>query len=773
MEHHPQDRQRRIRIAPSPAAVRAVFALGSPGDVGPAGSAAGSTTLGPGSITGARETGPAARARFTPRRAAPHVVASVLCLLAAPLTAQQRVTIPDILSPAFRYELVSARRADRIAWIENERGMRNVYTAAAPDFVPVRLTSFMDDDGTDLTSLQISDDGEILLFVRGHEPNRDGWVANPSSHPDGAERAAWAVRTRGGEPWRVAEARAPVLSPDGRWIAYEKDGQIHRAPVDPEQLKAADPDRARPLITAFGRNGNPVWSPDSRRIAFVSNRGDHSFIAVYDTESHTLRYMAPSVDRDASPAWSPDGTRVAFIRRPGEPFGAPRQPLPWWLRPLGPDTTLPDGLRRAGFAGGHTLELWVADARTGEGRRVWHTWPKDPRFTDLTNLMWIGDHLVFQAEPENGEWHRFSIRVDDPRREPTLLTPGDGIVEYVAPSPDHRYLYYSSNTGDVDRRHLWRVPVAGGRPVQLTRGDGIETQIAPLASGNQVAVLATGVRQPQSVALVPAEGGSPRVITKLPDRFPADAHVVPQAVIITAEDGVETHAQLFLPPDLRAGERRPALIFIHGGPRRQMLLGYHYGHFYHMAYAMNQFFANQGYVVLSINYRSGIGYGKAFRDVPDYGRRGNSEYRDVIAAGRYLQTRPDVDPARIGLWGLSYGGILTAQGLARNSDVFRAGVDIAGVHLYGDLDQPESTLYKASAISAIDTWTSPVLLIHADDDRNVAFSQTVGLVQLLRARGIPHELIVYPDDVHSFLIHSRWIEAFQATADFFERHLRR
>ena len=66
-----------------------------------------------------------------------------------------------------------------------------------------------------------------------------------------------------------------------------------------------------------------------------------------------------------------------------------------------------------------------------------------------------------------------------------------------------------------------------------------------------------------------------------------------------------------------------------------------------------------------------------------------------------------------------------------------------------------------------------MLLIHADDDRNVAFSQTVGLVQLLRARGIPHELIVYPDDVHSFLIHSRWIEAFQATADFFERHLRR
>src|SRR5690606_26234457 len=186
---------------------------------------------------------------------------------------------------------------------------------------------------------------------------------------------------------------------------------------------------------------------------------------------------------------------------------------------------------RAGFAGGHTLELWVADARTGEGRRVWQTWPKDPRFTDLSNLIWAGEHLVFQAEPEDGERHRFSIRVDDPQREPTLLTPGEGIVEYVALSPDQRFLYYSSNTGDVDRRHLWRAPVAGGIAVQLTRGDGIETQMAPLASGTHIAVLAAGARQPQSVVVVPADGGSPRVIKTLPDRFPAHAHVVPQNVV--------------------------------------------------------------------------------------------------------------------------------------------------------------------------------------------------------------------------------------------------
>ncbi len=264
-------------------------------------------------------------------------------------------------------------------------------------------------------------------------------------------------------------------------------------------------------------------------------------------------------------------------------------------------------------------------------------------------------------------------------------------------------------------------------------------------------------------------GGTPR--SSLPDRYPLQAHVPVENVTITAEDGLEFRNQLFLPPDLEPGERRPALIFIHGGSRRQMLLGYHYLHFYHMSYAMNQYWASRGYVVLSVNYRSGIGYGAEFRNAPGRGGRGNTEYRDIIAAGRYLQARPEVDPDRVGLWGLSYGGILTAQALARNSDVFAAGVDIAGVHLWGDSLDPESVSYRSSSISEVESWTSPVLLIHADDDRNVAFSQTVGLVQALRAHDIEHELMVFPDDVHSFLIFDRWVRSFRASDDFLRRKL--
>ncbi|MEX0892016.1 MAG: prolyl oligopeptidase family serine peptidase [Gemmatimonadota bacterium] len=696
---------------------------------------------------------------------------AALLLFAAPAAAQSSYmlqeapfSVADVLSPGFPFDLVAAPEAERIAWLEYERGMRNVWTAAAPDFEPVRLTDWTADDGHDLSGLQISDDGATVAFIRGHAPNRDGWVANPTSDPAGAERAVWAMRTSGGAPWRVLEANGFTLSPDGRHVLVERGGQIHRAPVDPNALDA-EAAAAEPYFTVYGNNGDPAWSPDGTRVLFETGRGDHSYVAVYDTRDPGITYLAPGVDRDVNPVWSPDGSRVAFLRRPGQPFGASAERD----RSL-PASAYPDGLLSASFRGGHTLEIWVADPSTGEGRRLWASQPGDDPFDNISSFRWVGEHLVFELEPDNWR-HWYSISVRDPQPTPVHLTPGEGFVEQVDFSEDGRWLYYAANMGDIDRRDLWRVPVAGGTPENLTNGAGIETWPAVLPSGETVAVLYADARQPQTVAVLPADGGQARTIRALPAEFPYDQHVVPENVIITAEDGLETNNQLFLPPDLQPGERRPAVIFIHGGSRRQMLLGYHYRHFYHMAYAYNQYLANRGYVVLSVNYRSGIGYGREFRNAPDVGRRGNAEYGDIIAAGRYLQGRADVDPERVGLWGLSYGGVLTAQGLARNSDVFKSGVDLAGVHLWGSTVDPADVSYQSSAIAAIDSWTSPVMLLHGDDDRNVAFSQTVGLVQLLRAHDVPYELIVFPDDVHDSLLFHRWVLTFDAADDFLERTL--
>src|SRR5206468_12587173 len=126
----------------------------------------------------------------------------------------------------------------------------------------------------------------------------------------------------------------------------------------------------------------------------------------------------------------------------------------------------------------------------------------------------------------------------------------------------------------------------------------------------------------------------------------------------------------FVPAERR--QAGPALIFVHGGPIRQMMLGFHYMYYYHNAYAENQYLATRGYVVLSVNYRLGIMYGRAFREAANAGWRGSAEYKDVLAGAQYLQALSYVDRKRIGIWGGSYGGLLTALALARNSDIFAA-----------------------------------------------------------------------------------------------------
>ena len=220
-----------------------------------------------------------------------------------------------------------------------------------------------------------------------------------------------------------------------------------------------------------------------------------------------------------------------------------------------------------------------------------------------------------------------------------------------------------------------------------------------------------------------------------------------------------------------------------------MLLGWHYSDYYSNAYAVNQYLASRGFIVLSINYRLGIGYGYEFHQPKNAGATGASEYIDVKAAADWLATQPTVDAQRIGIYGGSYGGFLTAMALARNSNLFAAGVDIHGVHDWTgerarpllvrekyeripDADKALQVAWESSPISSVSTWKSPVLIIHGDDDRNVRFSQSVDLVKRLDQLNVPMETLVIVDDTHHFMLHKNSVKVNKATADFLERKLK-
>lgn len=707
------------------------------------------------------------KTRRTPIRAA-GVVAGLSLILpfafavavaAAAPSAGKTFTLAEVLSTPFPKNLTSARDVDRIAWILNDRGARNVWTAVAPDFKPVNLTGFARDEVFEIPEVSLTADGKTVVFVKGGRPNAAGWVTNSDSDPEGREQAIWAVGTDGGgKPWKVGLGAGPVIAPDGRSLLVVKDGLIYRAALEPHSAPDVAP-APELLFKAAGRNGSPRFSPDGSRVAFVSDREDHSLVGVFDLARRKITWIAPSVDRDSEPRWSGDGASIAFIRRAGLTYGA--------------ETASEFRSREPA-----DLAIWVGDPSTGRARELWRTPKEPPRFYAFRNFdVSPAGRILFTAERENWN-HVFSMPLAG--GEPVDITPGDGFIEQMGLSRDGAAVFVASNIGDLHGRRICKVAAAGGKAVELTPGDAIGTYPVPLASGALTAFLYATAAHPTSVATVPVSGGKIAVVAprELPEEFPAQELVKPQLVIVKAPDGLDVPCQLFLPRGAKAGDKRPAVVFAHGGPIRQMLLGWHYMEFYSEAYGINQHFANRGYVVISVNYRSGIAYGRLFREAPNCGMEGAAEYQDVLAAAKYLQGRPEVDPERVGMWGLSYGGLLTAMALARNSDVFKVGVDMAGVHdwsqmRWGRLNEAQRKLARESSpVASVDTWKSPVLFIHGDDDRNVAFRQTTDIVQRLRAKGDVHiELMIAPDEPHEFLLYGHRMDAYERGFEFIDRYL--
>ncbi len=696
-------------------------------------------------------------------------------LLSSAQTAPRAFSLEQIMSSPFPSNLVAAENAGRIAWVFSSRGERNVWIADAPNFEARQVTHYAGDDGMPIAALKLTPDGRTVVYARGSEANSAGEIADPTSGVEKRVQQVWAVDvdrgdlrsgdSRLGEPRLLGDMGCDEegcediqVSPSGEFAVWSAKKQIWIAPISGK-------DKAKALTYARGNDSQPKWSPDGKKIAFVSDRGDHSFVVIYEFGRNTLRYVSPSADRDLYPRWSPDGSQLAFVRLVGkqrkQPL-IPQLPLPW--------------------------AIWAYDVARDSAREIWKSGSglddSLPELTEDGSFHFVAKNRIVFSSEQDGWNHLYSVAVSG--GPATLLTPGGFETEDVALSGDKNFVIYTSNQDDetnldIDRRHLWKVSVEGGTPKRLMGGATIEW--SPLEVAGTVVCLGSTARSPAMPQKITAIGREVIAQSAMPADFPSPTQlVIPKQVVFKAEDGWEIHGQLF-EPNTRASGRHPALIFIHGGSVRQMMLGFHYMDYYHNAYAMNQYLASRGYVVLSVNYRTGIMYGRHFREPKDGGPRGGAEYKDIVAAGKYLQSLPNVDAKKIGLWGGSYGGYLTAMGLAHDSDLFAAGVDLHGVHDWSafkedfpadasDHDAAIKLAFQSSPNAAIATWRSPVLLIQGDDDRNVDFSQTVDLLQRLRTQKVHVEELIFPDEIHGFLMWKSWIRAYGAAEEFFGRELK-
>lgn len=677
---------------------------------------------------------------------------SLLCL--AVLALAGRLTMDALLDVKHPSQAAWSPDGGGIAFVWDRAGVQNVYVVGSGRGEPRALTAHA--SGL-VNGLFWGPDSQTIYF----EHDGDLWRV-------AAAGAAPAARV-----WTTPEGEGDVaLSHDGNRVVFARDGDLW--------VRALADGRETRLTRTPADESGPAWSPDDRRIAFT--------IASWTPRQDVPDYVGGKIAFLYREGWTvhvgsvaADGGAVVEAARTDGTETAPR-----WL-----DASRLT-LQRVS-ADLKAREIVVADATTGDGR-VLHR-DEDPLFWSMEFLgaepVPSPDGRLVAFLSDRDGWDHLYVVPAAGGEAPRQVSRGAFEVSRPAWSPDSRRIAFDTNEGDNPGARQLVVAEVGDsiRLETITSGRGTNVGAAWSADGGRLLYQHTDPRTPAVLAVVDTKPSSaPRRLGEaLPAGVDPSAFVEPRFVRYAAPDGQQVPAYLFVPPGLDRTRKHPAVVWVHGDGITQNFDGWHVRRDYAVYYTEHQRLLQSGYVVLAVDYRGSIGYGKTWRQ-GHYRDLGGADYRDIAAGVDYLKTLGYVDTTRVGIWGLSYGGFMALQALTVTPELFRCAIDVAGVDdwtdwyhdpdgpwIRGRMGRPEENaeLYRrTSPIHFIDRIVRPLLVLHGTADVNVPYVESLRVVDVALKAGKDVDFMTYPGEYHYFHRAHVLRDAWTRVERFFDAHLR-
>jgi dipeptidyl aminopeptidase/acylaminoacyl peptidase len=533
---------------------------------------------------------------------------------------------------------------------------------------------------------------------------------------------------------------SPAFSPTGDRVAYESQGDVW--------IVQTANGRMRRVTTNGAPDRAPAWSPDGKQIAFVSTRDGRAgvWLVSSDGEDAGLRRLTDGLLIEDDPQWSPDGSLIAFTCKRGNEFYS-------------------QGVCVAETSAAGTR---VAARRITPGDEFDHSTPRwSP---DGSRLAFLSDRSGFMHVWLMGADGSGARECDSGTRETTAA------YWAVRPmwSPDSRALLVSAN--DQGRFDLLRIDATTATIETIGHGSGQYHEIGWTRNNLPVYAYENMWSPPDVYVGVPDHRDARQLTYSGHVAFSETAMTAIEPVSFPSLDGFTIHGQLLKPAaDTGTPHRLPALVLLHPNG---------YGQFFDHWAPFYQYLAQSGYVVLLLDQRGSAGYGRAYRTA-QIGAWGTKTFDDVKAAAGWIRARPEVDQARVGLLGMSYGGYQALLAYTKTPTLFQAIVDIAGnsdrrgndgdayrTLQIGATEKADPELYRRiSPITSVEDAVAPLLIIQGEEDKNVAPEQTYRLTAALDRLRKPYELHMYPDEPHALNDPEHQLDSYRHIVRFFERHL--